>query len=104
MVAVSGSLWDWREMVLLDDSAFPVWSLTLQVSEPFIYKFVLVDRKTHVPVLWETGPNRYFNDIPAEGDHLLISDIVPVFQTQPWRGAGTAVPVFSLRSEESFGF
>ena len=102
-VALTGSDWGWKQMQLMDDSAFPVWTLTLQVDKPFDYKFALVDRKTLAPVCWETGPNRFFNEVPAEGSHLLVSDIIPVFPTLPWRGAGTAVPVFSLRSEESFG-
>ena len=103
VVAMTGTPWNWRQMQVLDGSSFPIWSLTLQVDEPFEYKFVLVNRKTLAPVIWETGPNRFFRNVPAEGTHELVSDIVPVFPMLPWRGAGTAVPVFSLRSEESFG-
>ena len=102
-VALTGSPWNWKEMQVMDASSFPVWSLTLQVDQPFEYKFALVDRKTLAPVMWETGPNRFFRNVPEDGVHELVSDIVPVFPTLPWRGAGTAVPVFSLRSTESFG-
>ena len=44
-----------------------------------------------------------FAEVPAKGTHLVVNDLVPAFQSLPWRGAGTAVPVFSLRTEESFG-
>ena len=102
-VAVTGSLWDWKEVVLLDETAFPVWSLTLQADRPFEYKFLLVDRRTLAPVCWERSGNRFFGEVPAEASHVIVNDIVPDFPTLPWRGAGTAVPVFSLRSEQSFG-
>ena len=101
-VAVAGSFNGWQP-VPLDDDAFPTWTLAFRADGPFEYKFVIVDRGTRVPVLWEEGPNRIFTEIPSAGEHLTVCDDVPVFATRPWRGAGTAIPVFSLRSEQSFG-
>ena len=101
-VAVAGSFNGWKPQPL-DDAAFPTWSLHLQVDAPFEYKFLIADRATLKPVLWEEGENHRFEEVPAQNEQLIIQDIVPTFATQPWRGAGTAVPVFSLRSEQSFG-
>ena len=105
-LAVAGSgkaLGGWKKVHLLNDNNFPYWDLPIDAQEPFEYKYVIVDRKTLGIILWEEGPNHYSGDIPPKGTALLIDDIVPEFQMQPWRGAGTAIPVFSLRSNDSFG-
>ena len=102
-LAGSGPLGDWQEFHLLDDGCFPYWRIALDVKATFEYKFVIVDTKTRRPIVWEEGPNHFFAEIPAAGSCLEIADAAPVFKTRPWRGAGVAVPVFSLRSEDSFG-
>lgn len=105
-VAIAGSgrtLGDWQKVTLLDDSRFPYWDITLNLKEAAEYKFVIVERKTLRHLIWEEGGNRVISGIPAKGTHLVLADQAPVFRTVPWRGAGTAVPVFSLRTEDSFG-
>ena len=102
-LAGSGALGDWKVFHLLDDGEFPYWRIGLDVREPFEYKFVIVDTETRTPKVWEEGPNHFFAEVPAPGCHLEVADLAPVFRTEPWRGAGVAVPVFSLRTEDSFG-
>ena len=105
-VALAGSgkaLGDWKKFHLLDEAHFPEWAITLKVSEPFEFKFVIVDKKTGKPVLWEASANHFFKEIPAKGESYIIKDFTPSFRPEPWRGAGVAVPVFSLRTEDSFG-
>ena len=105
-LAITGSgkaLGSWKKIHLLDDSRFPYWELSLDSQEPFEYKYVIVDRKTRGIILWEEGANHYSGEIPPKGTALLIENIIPKFRTLPWRGAGTAIPVFSLRSTDSFG-
>jgi len=67
------------------------------------YKFVIVHTKTKEIRLWEEGPNHFFAEVPPKSTQIIVADLVPKFPTEPWRGAGVAVPVFSLRSEDSFG-
>ncbi|MBQ9710660.1 MAG: 4-alpha-glucanotransferase, partial [Bacteroidales bacterium] len=91
-VAITGSgklFGDWKKMVLLSDVDFPTWTITLNVKAPFEYKFVVVDRKSLEPILWENGGNHFFAEMVPSGTSLVVSDIVPVFPTLPWRGAGT---------------
>ena len=105
-VAIMGSgpaLGSWAKLNLMSDAAFPWWEITLDIWEPVDYKFVVVDTKTKEIRLWEEGPNHFFAEVPQDGAHLVISDLVPTFPFKPWRGAGVAVPVFSLRTEDSFG-
>ena len=103
LVGSGKELGDWKKVHLLSDATFPWWVISLDITEPMEYKFVIVDSKTLEIKLWEEGPNHFFAEVPPRDTQLVISDILPKFPTRPWRGAGVAVPVFSLRSEESFG-
>ncbi len=105
-VAIVGSgkkLGDWKKVHLMSDASFPWWFITMDVTEPMEYKFVIVDTKTKEIRLWEEGPNHFLAEIPPSHTQLIISDLHPVFPTRPWRGSGVAVPVFSLKTEDSFG-
>ena len=105
-LAITGSgraLGNWKKVHLLGDSRFPYWDITLDVKEPFEYKYVIVDKKSKGPIHWEEGRNHFSGELPPKGTSLIIENVVPSFRTLPWRGAGTAIPVFSLRTADSFG-
>ena len=90
------------------------WMLTVNAQGwllPIEYKYVVVDAQTHELVAWEEGDNRLvpvdftdgnMNEIPdgqvlvLHGGHLRLAE-------ETWRAAGVAIPVFSLRSEHSYG-
>ena len=103
LAASSQELGAWASVIPFDDSAYPQWSLPLNVTEPFAYKIVVADRHTLVPMAWEEGENRWFGIVPQKGELVVEADAEPVFSGRNWRGAGTAIPVFSLRSEDDFG-
>ena len=103
LVGAGKALGDWKRPILLSDASFPWWSVTLEVKEPVEFKFVVVDARTKDIHLWEEGPNHFFAEVPSTGSHLVVSDLKPHFRSVPWRGAGVAVPVFALRTEDSFG-
>ncbi len=105
-VAIIGSgkeLGNWKQIHLMSDSQFPWWFITMDIHEPMEYKFVIVDTKTRQIKLWEEGPNHFFAEVPPQSTQLIIADLKPKFPFEPWRGAGVAVPVFSLRTKDSFG-
>ena len=99
----SPSLGMWKKFIPLDDSNFPFWETAVEADSPFDYKYVLIDRAGGEPELWEEGSNRFSGEIPPEGSGLVLNDAAPAFKTAPWRGAGTAIPVFSIRTRDSFG-
>ncbi len=104
VLALAGSgtaLGDWQRILPFDDREFPLWSRTLPADAPFEYKLLVADRQTLRPLRWEEGGNRRREALP-EGTGA-VEALVPRFAACDWRGAGTAVPVFSLRSEEDFG-
>ena len=75
------------------------------LSRPlFEFKFVALSDKDSDDPLWEVGANRSMA-VPALGKgECMVCELpqaaMPIY---PWKGAGTVVPVFSLRSEGSFG-
>ena len=53
---------------------------------------------------WEDNPNRLITEPELdEKGTIVYGDRYAMFNLLPWKGAGVAVPIFSLRSEGSFG-
>ena len=91
----------------MSDINFPEWQAELDVSKlefPLEYKFVLYNKEEKKAEAWDNNPNRYMAapEIKAN-ETLVISDRYVYFDVPAWKGAGVAVPVFSLKSEKSFG-
>ena len=106
VLAIAGSgkaLKNWAKVVPFDGSQFPMWTLALNVTDPFEYKILVADKETLAPIAWEDSENRWFTELPAEGGFVVKSDIQVRFSGRKWKGAGTAIPVFALRSEDDFG-
>ena len=106
VLALAGSgkaLGNWKKVLPFDSSAYPQWTLALNVSEVFEYKLVIADRKTLEPVAWEGCENRWFTTVPQKGEMVVDGTVQTCFYGRNWKGAGTAIPVFSLRSAEDFG-
>ncbi len=72
-------------------------------SFPFAYKYGVYDTVQNAFVRYEDGPNRVLLDAVAPHKHTVVNDGFAVLPADTWKGAGVAVPVFSLRSERSFG-
>ena len=100
-IAGGGCGLSWDAPLPLDDSCFPWWSVSMPVNGTIKYKFVIADSHSRKPLFWEEGPDRELTAL--SGETIVLCDAAPVFRQKPWRGSGIAVPVFSLRSEESFG-
>ena len=68
------------------------------------FKFVVLDDKIDFTPLWEDGANRTISIPPTSPGEAVVYELSPAsFPIYPWKAAGTVVPVFSLRSEGSFG-
>ena len=103
------ALGDWNpdKAALMSDIDFPEWQVEVdagKISFPLEYKFVLYNKKERRAVAWENNPNRYMADPQiAANETLAVGDRYVYFNLPAWKGSGVAVPVFSLRSEKSFG-
>ena len=89
------------------------WLLSVNVDAiplPLEYKYVIVDDDTHTLLTWEEGDNRTTEGlIPVDPMGIPDGTVLVAYgenlrvKEHTWRAAGVVIPVFSLRSEHSFG-
>ena len=83
------------------------WVVSLDADtlpQTFEFKFVALDEEVDVTPLWENGMNRTVALPPMEQGEVVVYELSQAyFPVYPWKGAGTVIPIFSLRSEGSFG-
>ena len=82
------------------------WAISLDLTKvegTLEYKYLTIDNKTGQRT-WELHDNRLLDKPNIEkGMSIVIEDSPVRLPLAPWRGAGCVIPVFSLRSEHSFG-
>ena len=111
-VAIAGSCdslgnWEPMQAVRMSNAHFPDWEVCLDLDRltfPLEYKFIICDTSGQVRH-WEAGSNRTLQESPKRRDFEIVTVAeAPYRDARPrWKGAGTVIPVFSLRSESSFG-
>ncbi|HUR67182.1 MAG TPA: 4-alpha-glucanotransferase [Chitinophagaceae bacterium] len=82
------------------------WSVKLNLSEesfPVAYKYGVYDAKAKTFVRFEAGNNRLLYSDASKKKLTIHHDGFVQLPNDTWKGAGVAIPVFSLRSEKSFG-
>ncbi len=70
---------------------------------PIQYKYGVYDVEHKKFIRFEDGENRVLQDAVAPNKHTIINDGFVRLPADTWKGAGVAIPVFGLRSENSFG-
>jgi len=108
--------WNPGNCVLMTEHEYHEWVVSLDASQlpeqGFEFKFVMVscanqagsESAGRIGVIWEQSENRRL--VPAAmGENEVVIYELPqaFFPVYPWKGAGTVIPIFSLRSEGSFG-
>lgn len=82
------------------------WTLDIDLSKatfPITYKYGVYNLKKEEFIRFEEGDNRTLHyDVPAN-KRTVIHDGFIRLPNNVWKGAGIAIPVFSLRSNNSFG-
>ena len=98
--------WDVDKAMPMMEHEYHEWVISLdgdRLPGRFEFKFLIAKGESYT---WESGDNRFL-EIPTEGvqtgDVFVYELPQAYFPVYPWRGAGTVIPVFSLRSEGSFG-
>lgn len=100
--------WDIKNAIILDPVRYGNWQTTINASSiksSEEYKLAIYDNNTQEIVYWEEGENRKLTPIASneKGDIVQVSSIVFRHSWMDWKAAGVAIPVFSLKSEDSFG-
>jgi len=82
------------------------WILKTDLSQedfPVAYKYGVFNKKEKKFVRYENGKNRSLYIESAKKKITIIQDGFAHLPNNTWKGAGVAIPVFSLRSKNSFG-
>ena len=92
--------WDVEKALPLTIESYPYWTIALDMKslgDEFEYKFIV---KESGNVWWEEGYNRRYFLCGEQGSEHIDAHFRGQFG---WKGAGVAIPVFSLRSNQSQG-
>lgn len=99
--------WDIVNPLLMSrEEGHDFFALSLDLSKesfPVAYKYGVYDTERKAFVRFEDGNNRVLHDDGRVNRTTVINDGFVVLPNNTWKGAGTAIPVFSLRTENSFG-
>ena len=99
--------WDCKQTVLMEEIQANEWTVTLNAASlefPLEYKFVACNADTKEVEEWEAHNNRLLCiDGMKKGEIYLTPESEVRSTSSARKVAGTAIPVFSLRSEGSFG-
>jgi 4-alpha-glucanotransferase len=82
------------------------WTAKIAIGKesfPLSYKYGIYDLKQKKFVRFESGPNRMLFGDAQKKKLTILHDGFIRLPNNTWKGAGLAIPVFSLRSKSSFG-
>lgn len=82
----------WQLRVNLKDEGFPI-----------AYKYGVYNKKEKTFVRYEGGNNRLLFSDGSKKKVTILHDGFVQLPNNTWKGSGVAIPVFSLRSKNSFG-
>jgi len=97
--------WDSAKARPMSGERYPVWEMDLpaeQFSGPVEFKFGVWDARQRRLVEFEDGTNRWFHGMPPGSADLEVN-YEEYRHREPWRGAGVAIPVFSIRTDSGYG-
>ena len=97
--------WDTIEPFLLTHQG-QWWSIRLKLDKetfPIAYKYGIYNTSNQKFVKFEEGNNRLLMGHGEQSDLTILHDGLANFGNPSWKGAGVAIPVFSLKTKNSFG-
>ena len=92
--------WNPEKAVPLTLESYPYWTVVLDLAklgDEFEYKFIVREGEN---VRWEDGDNRRYYVCGEMESESIAATFRGNFD---WKGAGVAIPVFSIRTEQSQG-
>jgi 4-alpha-glucanotransferase len=97
--------WDIANPIILEKSD-DWWSCQVDLSSaefPLVYKYGVYNVKERKFSRYEEGDNRFLPFVPSPGSKTILHDGFVRLPNNIWKGAGVAIPVFSLRSSAGLG-
>ncbi len=97
--------WNPEKALVMQDSDFPMWQIEFQLDDQesdVEYKYGIYDHGQKKLSQWEYGENRFLSGAGVD-QFTIKTDLKFRNPDGLWKGAGVAIPVFSLRTENSYG-
>ena len=100
--------WDIRKALPMTEHNYNEWMVNIDASqitdEKLEFKFICVNEDNNIDIQWESGYNREIVMAAINDGEVIVYELpIANFDFPRQRCAGTLVPVFSLRSKDSFG-
>ncbi len=99
--------WSTSEPLLLHrDASDDYWQINTDLSDsetPVFYKYGIFDTNNNQLVQFETGDDRALYEAIAANQQTVLHDGFVRIPVAHWKGAGVAIPVFSIRTDNSMG-
>ncbi len=99
--------WDTSKALLMDNQSYPWWSVKVDLSkdnqDAINYKFAVYDIEDKKFKYFEDGPDRYTPNIRNANSLTIVSGTFANFNPTQFHGTGVGIPVFSIRTNNSFG-
>ena len=99
--------WNAKQALPMAEHEYNEWVISLdadRLPQTFEFKFVMLNEAPDVAPIWENGMNRTVTLTDLKAGEVVVYELSQAyFPVYPWKGAGTVIPIFSLRSEGSFG-
>lgn len=112
-LAISGECealggWDLKKAVALTCVDYGEWQVVLdakKLPQTSAYKFVIVDGTTGEAVHWEDGGDRMLLAEKVHKHNTVFVEMALQYHYHyfTFKGTGTAIPLFSIKTNESFG-
>jgi 4-alpha-glucanotransferase len=111
-IGISGDIalfggWKQDKALEMKSERFPEWSISINANSLPVssnFKFVILNKMNGKIEHYEWGePRALIIPHDLEKQMIMHSGMTFRFQEAPWKGAGVAIPIFSLRSENSWG-
>ena len=99
--------WEAKRALSMTEHESNEWVVSLnadKLPQTFEFKFVALEEGAESSPVWENGINRTIALPEIELGEVVVYELTQAyFPVYPWKAAGTVIPIFSLRSEGSFG-
>jgi 4-alpha-glucanotransferase len=99
--------WDTTKALLMNHQDSPWWSIKVDLSkeksDSVSYKFAIYDLEDKHFKYFENGPDHYAPINHQEGSLTIVSGTFVAVDPTQFHGAGVGIPVFSIRTKQSFG-
>lgn len=109
LLGADTALGEWeaeKAIVMGKTSESPYWSVDLNLTDthfPVAYKYAVKNSSTGEISQYEQGNNRILWDGLSANKFTILNDGFAYLPNNSFKGSGVVIPVFSLRTQHSFG-